>query len=136
MTPCARALFVLLVTTAAPLAAQRTGAVLPGAVASPTQYAGNCPARIEFVGHVTVTVPGTRIDYRWERSNGDSTKLLHAQLGNPADTTRTPLAEAIPSDVWRLALPGRGGVFWEVLHIEAPFDIRSQPARVMVDCRE
>ena len=131
-----KGLFVLLVIAAAPLAAQRTGAVLPGAVASPDRYAGNCPARIEFVGHVTVTVPGTRIDYRWERSNGDSTRLLHAQIGNAADTTRLPLTDAIPSDIWRVALPGRGGVFWEVLHIEAPFDIRSQPARVTVDCRE
>jgi hypothetical protein len=136
MTSRARALLVLLVTAAAPLAAQRTGAVLPGAVASPAQYAGNCPARIEFIGHVTVTVPGTRVDYRWERSNGDSTRLLHAQIGTAADTARPPLTAAIPSDVWRVALPGRGGVFWEVLHIEQPFDIRSQPARVTVECRE
>jgi hypothetical protein len=136
MTPHSKGLFVLFVTAAAPLAAQRTGAVLPAAVASPAHYAGNCPARIEFVGHVTVTVPGTRIDYRWERSNGDSSRLFHAQIGNAADTTRPQLTEAIPSDNWRVALPGRGGVFWEVLHIEAPFDIRSQPARVTVDCRE
>jgi hypothetical protein len=136
MIPHIRGLFVLLVIAAAPLAAQRPGAVLPGAVASPDRYAGNCPARIEFVGHVTVTVPGTRIDYRWERSNGDSSRLLHAQIGNVADTTRSPLTDAIPSDIWRLALPGRGGVFWEVLHIEEPFDIRSQPARVTVDCRD
>lgn len=136
MLPPAGVLFFVFVIAAAPLQAQRSGAVLPGAVASPVRYAGNCPAKIEFVGHVTVTVPGTRIDYRWERSNGDSTKLLHAQVGNPADTSRTTVTDAIPSDFWRLALPGRGGVFWEVLHIESPFDIRSPPARVTVDCRE
>jgi hypothetical protein len=136
MIPRAMVLVIPVAIIALPLGAQRSGAVLPAAVASPTQYAGNCPAKIEFVGHVTVTVPGTRIDYRWERSNGDSTKLLHAQVGNPADTTRTTVTQAVPSDFWRLALPGHAGVFWEVLHIESPFDIRSQPARVAVDCRE
>lgn len=131
--------FVALVA-ATPLAAQGTGAVLPSATASPTRYAGNCPAKIEFVGHVTTTQLGMRIDYRWERSNGDSTKLLHVQLGAPAagDTSHTPTTAAvvaIPSDIWHVALPGQSGVFWEVLHIESPFDIRSAPARVQVDCR-
>jgi hypothetical protein len=135
-SPAAGLLVFALTVGAPPLQAQHVGAVLPTAVAYPAQYAGNCPARVEFVGHVTVTIPGTRIDYRWERSNGDSTKQLHAQIGRPTDTARTTLTEAVPSDFWRLALPGHAGVFWEILHIESPFDIRSQPARVTVDCRD
>jgi hypothetical protein len=125
---------------AAPLAAQTRSAVLPSAVALPAQYVGNCPTRIEFVGHVTVSIPGTRLDYRWERSNGDSGKLLHAQVGVPArtphDTSLTQITAALPSDFWRTGLPGHSTQYWEVLHIESPVDIRSAPARIMVECRD
>lgn len=123
---------------ATPLAAQQTGAVLPTAAAVPAEYAGNCPARIEFIGRVTVTIPGTRIDYRWVRSNGDSGKLLHAQIGKPraaGDTTTGNFTGALPADVWRVALPLQTAHFWEVLHILSPFDIASGHAVVAVDCR-
>ena len=124
----------------APLAAQTRGAVLPAAVASPDHYVGNCPTKVEFVAHVTVTIPGTRLDYRWERSNGDSGKLMHAQVGltggSPRDSSHAPITAALPSDFWRLGLPGHSTQFWEVLHIESPVDIRSAPARVLVECRD
>ena len=129
-----------LLLAVAPLAAQEPSAVLPTAVGSPEHYVGNCPTKIEFVGHVTVTIPGTRLDYRWERSNGDSSKLLHAQVGvarsAPQDSSRVPLTAALPSDFWRLGLPGHSSQFWDVLHIESPVDIRSAPARVLVECRD
>ncbi|HEY4321419.1 MAG TPA: hypothetical protein VGM77_09610 [Gemmatimonadales bacterium] len=123
---------------AAPLAAQQSGAVLPTAAAVPAEYVGNCPARIAFIGRVTVTIPGTRIDYRWVRSNGDSGKILHAQIGKPraaGDTATGNFTGALPADVWHVALPLQTGRFWEVLHILSPFDIASGRAVVAVDCR-
>lgn len=121
-----------------PLAAQVTAAVTARAAASPDHYQGNCPARIEFVGHVTVTVPGTRLTYRWERSDGDSGKVLHAQIGVPLrstpDSTALPLIAALPSDYWRLGLPGRNGQYWELLHILSPVDTRSAIAPVEMNC--
>ena len=129
-----------LILAAAPLAAQQSaGGVLPAAIASPERYAGNCPARIEFVGHVTVTLPGTTITYRWERSTGDSSKLLRAQIGVAAanrDSVPARVTVAIPSDFWYVSRPGRSGQFWEVLHVESPVDVRSRTAYVSVDCRE
>jgi hypothetical protein len=132
-------LFVTLLGAACPLAAQTTAAVTARAAASPDHYEGNCPARIEFVGHVTVTVPGTRLAYRWERSDGDSGKLLHAQVGLPhplpPDSATPPLIAALPSDFWRTGLPGHNGQYWEVLHILSPVDTRSAIARVDIECR-
>lgn len=117
--------------------------MLPAATAFPRTYAGNCPAAIEFVGHVLVTVPGTRIDYQWERSDGKVGKVLHAQIGKPAvpgappDTAKGQnVTEAVTSDRWRIGLPSRDGQFWEKLHILAPFDIRSAAAPVDVICRD
>lgn len=136
---CARAVAAV-AAVAVPLrraAAQAGVAVLPVASALPTVYRGNCPARIEFVGRVTVTVPGTRIAYRWERSDGDSSKALQAQIGEPSsvasDTTR--VTATLPSDFWRAAAPNHPGVYWEILHVEAPIDVRSPPARVTIQCR-
>lgn len=117
-----------------PLPAQQAGGVLPAAIASPQRYGGNCPARIEFVGHVTVTIPGTTVTYRWIRSNGDSSKLLRAQIGKVGDTG-TRVTAAIPSDIWHVGQQGRTAQFWEVLHIESPLDIQTQPADVRVECR-
>jgi hypothetical protein len=129
----------LLVLTAAPLRAQ---AVLPTASAFPRTYAGNCPRSIEFVGHILVTIPGTRVDYQWERSNGTKGKVLHAQIGKPVpagtprDTMKSPnVTEPVTSDKWYVGLPSEGGRFWEKLHILAPFDIYSPPALVDVECR-
>lgn len=117
--------------------------MLPAAAAFPRTYAGNCPATIEFVGHVTVTVPGTRVDYRWERSDGKAGKLLHATIdraptpGAPPDTTRaTTITAAVASDKWQLGIPGRSGQFWETLHVLAPVDAVSAPAPVDVACRD
>ena len=125
------------------LPSQSTGGVLPAAAAFPRTYEGNCPAAIEFVGHVTVTVPGTRVDYQWERSNGTAGKVLHTQIGKapvpgtPPDTAqRSNVTEAVASDKWRLALPGKSGQYSETLHILAPFDIRSSAALVDVVCRD
>lgn len=125
-----------------PVYAQSTGAVLPTAAAFPRTYAGNCPAVVEFVGHITVTVAGTVVAYQWERSNGTTGKVLHAQIGKarmpatPPDTAkRSNITEAVTSDKWRLALPGKSGQYWETLHILAPFDIRSMAASVDVVCR-
>jgi hypothetical protein len=118
------------------------GAVLPFAAASPNIYNGNCPAKIEFVGRITTTVAGTKVDYRWERSNGDSGKLLHAVIGKPPapgapiDTSRATTTQSVPSDIWHLALPSQSGDFWEVLHIVSPFDIRSAHAKVSVNCKD
>jgi|SRR5665213_712238 hypothetical protein len=138
-TRIGRYLLVMLVAAAHPLAAQGTAAVTARAAASPDHYEGNCPARIEFVGHVTVTVPGTRLSYRWERSDGDSGKLLHAQVGvprsTPPDSATAPLVAALPSDFWRAGLPGHNGQYWEVLHILSPVDTRSAIARVDIECR-
>lgn len=137
------AIAACLTFSAQPLAAQTTGGATPTAAAFPRQYAGNCPAAIEFIGHVTVTVAGTRVDYQWERSNGTSGKVLHGQIGAPAagaaprDTAKPATITApVVSDHWRVALPGRGGQFWEKLHILAPVDLRSAAALVDVDCRE
>ena len=124
----------LLIVAAIPLSAQQVGGILPAAVAAPERYLGNCPARIEFVGHVTVTLPGTTVTYRWVRSNGDSGKLLRAQIGKPGDTTAR-LTAAIPSDIWHVGQQGRTAQFWEILHIESPIDIQTQPANVRVECR-
>ena len=125
---------VILILAAMRLPAQQVGGVLPAAVAAPDRYIGNCPARLEFVGHVTVTIPGTTVTYRWERSNGDSGKLLHAQIGTAKDTGNRVTA-AIPSDIWHVGQQGRTAQFWEVLHIVSPLDIRTQPANVRVECR-
>jgi hypothetical protein len=129
------------VLVAARLDAQ-TGAVLPTASAFPRTYAGNCPRSIEFVGHILVTVPGTRVDYQWERSNGTKGKVLHAQIGKPLvpgaprDTMKSPnVTEPVVSDKWYVGLPQEGGRFWEKLHILEPFDIVSPPALVDVECR-
>ncbi len=131
----------LLVLAATRLDAQ-TGAVLPTASAFPRTYAGNCPRSIEFVGHILVTVPGTRVDYQWERSNGTKGKVLHAQIGKPLppgtprDTMKSPnVTEAVASDRWFVGLPQETGRFWEKLHILEPFDISSPPALVDVECR-
>jgi hypothetical protein len=128
-----------LALTAAPLNAQ---AVLPTASAFPRTYAGNCPRSIEFVGHILVTIPGTRVDYQWERSNGTKGKVLHAQIGQPLppgaprDTMKSPnVTEPVTSDRWFVGLPSEGGRFWEKLHILAPFDIYSPAALVDVECR-
>ena len=129
------ALLATLLAAAHPLAAQGTAAVTARAAASPDHYEGNCPARIEFVGHVTVTVPGTRLVYRWERSDGDSGKLLHVQVGVAGSAPPAPLVAALPSDFWRTGLPGHNGQYWEVLHILSPVDTRSGVARVDIECR-
>ena len=125
-----------------PLAAQSTGAVLPTASVLPATYAGNCPAPIEFIGHVTVTVPGTIVEFQWERSDGTTGKLQRAQIGKapvpgePPDTARpAKLTAPVASDKWRLALPGKSGQYSETLHLLKPFDIRSAPAVVNVTCK-
>src|SRR5262249_29782799 len=133
-----RIVAIALLAGVAPAAAQASpGAVLPTAFAPEPHYSGNCPARVEFDGHVTTTVNGIRIDYRWERSNGDSGKLLHATLnGIPTDSTHHTFVASVPPDFWRLALPGQSAIFSDVLHIVAPFDIRSAPAKVLVECKD
>jgi hypothetical protein len=125
------------------LSAQSTGAVLPTAAAVPRTYAGNCPTSVEFVGHILVTVPGTRVDYQWERSNGTIGKVLHAQIGkppapgSPPDTAKQAnVTDLVKSDKWYVGLPSEGGQFWEKLHILSPFDIRSAAAPVDVACRD
>ena len=129
----------MLAVTAARLSGQ---AVLPTASAFPRTYAGNCPRSIEFVGHILVTIPGTRVDYQWERSNGTKGKVLHAQIGKPLapgaprDTMKSPnVIEPVASDRWFVGLPQEGGRFWEKLHILAPFDIYSPQALVDVEYR-
>jgi hypothetical protein len=86
-------------------------------------------------------VPGTLVEYQWERSGGTTGKVLHAQIGKapvpsaPPDTAkRSNITVAITSDKWRLALPGKSGQYWETLHILTPFDIRSPAAAVEVAC--
>jgi hypothetical protein len=132
---CRILLFLPLAAT--PLHAQ-SSAVLPTAVALPATYTGNCPAKIEFVGHLTVTVPGAVIEFRWERSNGDSGKVIRATVGagRTVDSASHTLTVPVPSDVWHVGQAGRTGQFWEVLHVLAPVDIRSAPARVTLDCRD
>jgi len=129
----------IVAVSATPLAAQ-TGGVLPTAAAYPDTYTGNCPAPIEFIGHVTATVPGTEISYRWEHSDGKQTKTLRARLGSPrapGDTTRPgDIIVPLPPDKWRLALPGKVGQYSDLLHILTPFDIRSKPAVVQVVCND
>lgn len=142
---CAFAIAAAAVAISTPtqtLRGQSTGAVLPAAAAFPRIYAGNCPAPIEFIGHITATVPGTLVDYQWERSDGSTGKVLHVQIGKgplpdaPPDTAKRPaIMVAIASDKWRLALPGKNGQYWETLHILTPFDIRSPAAVVDVTCK-
>ncbi|MES1259579.1 MAG: hypothetical protein ABUL71_03215 [Gemmatimonadota bacterium] len=126
----------------APLAGQSTGAVLPTASVLPVTYAGNCPAPIEFIWHMTVTVPGTIVEFQWERSDGTIGKVQRAQIGKapvpgePPDSARPPKITApVQSDRWRLALPGKSGQYSEVLHVLKPFDLRSAPAVVTVTCK-
>ncbi len=122
------------------LAAQATAAVLPTATAHPLNYVGNCPVPVEFVGHITTTIPGTLVEYRWERSDGNIGKTLRATIGRaaiPPDTARRGnVTDPIASDNWRLALPGKNGSYSSTLHILTPFDIRSAPAVVRVNCRD
>lgn len=136
------AIAIVMITTRA-LGAQTSGAVLPRASVLPVTYVGNCPVPVEFIGHITASVPGTLVDYQWERSDGSKGKVLHAQIGKapiagavPDSARRSNITEPIPSDKWRLALPGKTGKYSETLHILTPFDIRSAPAVVTVACRD
>ncbi|HEY3935419.1 MAG TPA: hypothetical protein VGL65_12475 [Gemmatimonadales bacterium] len=141
------AVAVLPFVVVARLAAQGTPPALPAAAAvataaaAPPQYSGNCPAPIDFVGRITATVVGMRIDYQWERSNGTSGKILHVAItpstarSHPADTSAATYSTPAQADRWRVGFPSRGGRFWERLHILAPVDFTSPPATVDVDCR-
>lgn len=120
--------------------------VLPTAAVVPRAYNGNCPASLEFVGHVTVTSPGMKIEYQWERSDGSTGKVLRATIGKaplpgaPRDTSASASAsakttEGVVSDKWHVGFPGRGGRFWEKLHILSPIDIRTSATTIDVTCR-
>jgi hypothetical protein len=132
-----------LCVVAAPLAAQQSAAVLPSVAALPARYTGNCPATIEFLGRVTVTIAGTHIDYQWERSDGHNGKVLHAVIGKardpkaPPDTTSNPrFTQQLPSDHWRAGFPNATAQYWEVLHVLAPVDVESGHATVSMNCEE
>ena len=142
MTLTLRAAMAAIALVAVPVVihAQATAAVLPTATAHPLTYVGNCPVPVEFVGHITTTVPGTLVEYRWERSDGTTGKTLRATIGKaaiPPDTVRRGnVTDPVASDNWRLALPGKNGNYSSTLHILTPFDIRSAPAVVRVNCRD
>ena len=131
---------VVLASTSRDMHAQTTAAVLPTASVLPVSYVGNCPVPVEFIGHITTTVPGTLVEYRWERSDGTIGKTLRATIGKaavPPDTARRGnITEPVASDKWRLALPGKNGRYSSTLHILSPFDIKSKPAELMVACRD
>ncbi len=134
---------VLSLVMATPLAAQQSAAVLPSVAAVPAKYTGNCPATVTFLGRVVATVAGTKIDYRWERSDGHNGKTLHAIIGKardprlPPDTTSNPrFLQQLPPDHWRVGFPNATQQYWEVLHILAPVDVESGQATVTVNCME
>ncbi|HEX3928408.1 MAG TPA: hypothetical protein VHW65_10455 [Gemmatimonadales bacterium] len=118
------------------------GSAIPSAGASPKAYDGYCPTVIEFIGHITVSIPGTKVDYQWERSNGSMGPVKHIQIGKPVppDTSAhgarpAPITAEVQSDKWRVGLPDKDVTVWEKLYVLAPYDTPTPPVIVAVTCR-
>ena len=95
-------------------------------IAVPADYAGACPAALEFVGTVKVSKHPVTVEYLWERSNGSRTQPRRIQIRSAVQKI---------TDEW--AIGGAPGTLkvWEKLTILSPSTISSATAKASVNCR-
>ena len=79
--------------------------------ATPAQYEGKCPVRINFFGHVGVTAHPMVFNYHYERSDGAKGQVKVVRVTNPNATWIGV------HDYWQLGASGQTYHVWEKLFV-------------------
>ena len=116
---------LLLLSFAAPVLAKGPVTSVQ-AYANPRNYAGECPAPLEFVGLIKVSRHPVVVEYLWERSNGSRTQVRRIQARSGTQKI---------TDEW--AIGGAPGTLkvWEKLTLLSPLNLSSGVAKATVECR-
>ena len=117
---------LLLLSFAAPVLAKGPVTSVQ-AYANPRNYAGECPAPLEFVGLIKVSRHPVVVEYLWERSNGTRSQVRRIQV-------RSGLQRI--TDEWGVGgPPGDPMQVWEKLKILSPSTLSSATAKATVRCK-
>ncbi len=92
--------------------------------AKPNTFAGRCPTNVEFVGTIFVSRP-TRVDYRWERSDG---------VIGPRESVDIRSAGKGVTTSWQVGTPRRPFNGWQKLRVLSPNMLLSNPAAIQIKC--
>ena len=94
--------------------------------ARPAAWSGRCPADLHFYATINANRWPVRVMVQWERSDGAVGTRRQIEVRGPHQRV---------GESWRLGRLGQRMEVWERLHVLAPTNIVSAPARVRVVCR-
>ena len=92
-----------------------TGGVKNAEATKPT-----CPIIPHYEATLTVTRMSGTITYRWERSNGDSSKVMEVKLPEAARTGSATIP--LEADEWLHRVRGLQQTFTDKVHVLTPVD--------------
>ena len=94
--------------------------------ADPFDFAGSCPAKIEFSGRISVIGGAGTVSYRFLRSDGASAPVQTLVFDGPGSKD--------VSTTWQLGGAGSSVSGWEAIKVLEPTEIESNHATFKIKC--
>ena len=91
-----------------------------------------CPVRLHFDAVLTLVKLSGKLQYRWVRTNGDTSRLM--ELDIPPAAATGPVEVAVKADEWPDTARGQQLVFGDYVQILSPIPAGSFSTQVNVKC--